>query len=104
MQRNREKTRIKCGLSFKKNGGKRKEITWENHKKKTPKTLWSKKASGCLLINPRPSQILKAKSGNGRHREEISIYREETNSWTWRTDLKLPRGRAKEGDGLGVWG
>ena len=32
------------------------------------------------------------------------IYRKETNSWTWRTDLWLPRGRGREWDGLGVWG
>ena len=34
------------------------------------------------------------------------IYRTETNSWIWRTDLWLPRGRGrgKEWDGLGVWG
>ena len=29
------------------------------------------------------------------------IYRKE-NSWTWRTDSWLPRGRRKEWDGLGV--
>ena len=29
------------------------------------------------------------------------IHRKETNSWTWRTDLQLPRG--KEWDELGVW-
>ena len=28
----------------------------------------------------------------------------ETNSWTWRIDLWLPRGSGKEWDGLGVWG
>ena len=32
------------------------------------------------------------------------IYRKEINSWTWRTDLWLPRGRENEWDGLGVWG
>ena len=32
------------------------------------------------------------------------IYRKETNSWTWRTHLCLPRGREREWDGLGVWG
>ena len=32
-----------------------------------------------------------------------SIYRKETNSWTWSTDLWLPRGREREWDGLGVW-
>ena len=30
------------------------------------------------------------------------IYRKETNSWTWRTDLLLPR--VREWDRLGVWG
>ena len=30
------------------------------------------------------------------------IYREETKSWTWRTDLWLPRRRGRKGDGLGV--
>ena len=25
-------------------------------------------------------------------------------SWTWRTDLWLPRGRGREWDGLGIWG
>ena len=29
---------------------------------------------------------------------------QERNSWTWRTDLWLPRGREREWDGLGVWG
>ena len=29
------------------------------------------------------------------------IYRKETNSWTWRTDLWLPRGSGKDGE-LGV--
>ena len=35
-----------------------------------------------------------------------AIYRKETNSWTWtwRTDLWLPRGKGIEWDGLGVWG
>ena len=32
------------------------------------------------------------------------IYRKETNSWTWRTDLWLPRGRGRKWDGLGDWG
>ena len=32
------------------------------------------------------------------------IHRKETNSWTWRTDLWLPRGRRREWDGLGVRG
>ena len=32
------------------------------------------------------------------------IYRKETNSWTWRTDLCLTRVWEKEWDGLGVWG
>ena len=32
------------------------------------------------------------------------ILRKETNSWTWRRDLWLPRGREREWDGLGVWG
>ena len=31
------------------------------------------------------------------------IYRKETNSWTWRTDLWLPRRREREWDGLGIW-
>ena len=30
------------------------------------------------------------------------FYKTETNSWTWRTDLSLPRGREREWDGLGV--
>ena len=30
------------------------------------------------------------------------IYRKETNSWTWRTDLWLPTRRGKEWDRLGV--
>ena len=29
---------------------------------------------------------------------------QKRNSWTWRTDLWLPRGRGRECDGLGVWG
>ena len=35
-----------------------------------------------------------------------SIYGKETNSWTWRTDSLLPRGREsqREQDRLGVWG
>ena len=34
------------------------------------------------------------------------IYRKETNSWTRKTDLWLPRGkgRGREWDGLGAWG
>ena len=32
------------------------------------------------------------------------VYRKETNSWTWGTDLWLPSGRGREWDGLGVWG
>ena len=32
------------------------------------------------------------------------IYRKETNSWTWRTDLWLLRGKGREWDGLGIWG
>ena len=34
------------------------------------------------------------------------FYRKETNSWTWRTDLWLPRGRGmeRESDGVRVWG
>ena len=32
------------------------------------------------------------------------ICRKETNSWTWRTDLWLPRGTEKEWKGLGSWG
>ena len=31
-------------------------------------------------------------------------YRTETNSWTWRTNLWLLRGRGREWDGLGVCG
>ena len=27
------------------------------------------------------------------------IYRKETNSWTWRTDLWLPKGRRREWEG-----
>ena len=27
------------------------------------------------------------------------IYRKETNSWTWRTDLSLPRGRQRDMEG-----
>ena len=33
---------------------------------------------------------------------DAAIYRTETDSQTWRTDLWLPRGRGKEWDGLGV--
>ena len=32
------------------------------------------------------------------------ISRKETNSWTWRTDVWLPRGRGREWDRLGVGG
>ena len=32
------------------------------------------------------------------------IYRTETVSQTWRTDLWLPRGRGREWGGRGVWG
>ena len=32
------------------------------------------------------------------------IYKKETNSWTWRTDLWLPKGRGREWDRLGVSG
>ena len=32
------------------------------------------------------------------------IYRKETNSQTWRTEVWLPRGRGREWDGRGVWG
>ena len=32
------------------------------------------------------------------------IYRKEADSQTQRTDLWLPRGRGREGDGQGVWG
>ena len=32
------------------------------------------------------------------------IYRKETNSQTWRTDLWLPGGGERKWDGLGVWG
>ena len=31
------------------------------------------------------------------------IYRQETNSWTWKTDLRLPGWTGREWDGLGVW-
>ena len=30
------------------------------------------------------------------------IYRKETNSCTWRTDLQLPRGKGMEWDGVGL--
>ena len=30
------------------------------------------------------------------------IYRKEKNSWTWRTDLWLPRGKGRDWEGLGV--
>ena len=33
-----------------------------------------------------------------------TFYRKEITSWTWRTDLWLPRGKGREWDGLGVWG
>ena len=29
---------------------------------------------------------------------------QKRNTWTWRTDLWLPRGRGKECDGMGIWG
>ena len=32
------------------------------------------------------------------------IYRKETNTWTWRINLWLTRGREREWDELGVWG
>ena len=32
-----------------------------------------------------------------------AIYRTGINSWTWRIDLWLPRGRGREWGGLGVW-
>ena len=32
------------------------------------------------------------------------FYGKETKSWTWRTDLWLPRGKEREWDGLGVGG
>ena len=32
------------------------------------------------------------------------IYRKETNSWIWRMDLWLPRGRGRELEEPGVWG
>ena len=32
------------------------------------------------------------------------IYRKETTSQTWRTEVWLPRGRGREWDGRGVWG
>ena len=31
------------------------------------------------------------------------IYQTETDSQTWRTDLRLPKGTGGEWDGLGVW-
>ena len=33
-----------------------------------------------------------------------AVYRKVTNSWTWRTDLWLPKRRGREWDRLGVWG
>ena len=33
-----------------------------------------------------------------------SFHRKKANSWMWRTDLWLPRGREREWEGLGVWG
>ena len=40
------------------------------------------------------------------HGTNEPIYRKETNSQTWRTDLWLPRGRGRreEWGGRGVWG
>ena len=32
------------------------------------------------------------------------IYRKETNSWTWRADLWLKRGRERKWNELGAWG
>ena len=32
-----------------------------------------------------------------------STYRKQTNSGTWKTDLRLPRGKVRDWDGLGVW-
>ena len=32
------------------------------------------------------------------------VYKTETDSQTWRTDLWLPRGRGRDWDRLGVWG
>ena len=32
------------------------------------------------------------------------IYRKESNSWIWKTDLWLSRWRERDWDGLGVWG
>ena len=40
--------------------------------------------------------------GNLMYGTNEPIYRIETNSWTWRTDLCLPRGRGREWDGLEV--
>ena len=37
------------------------------------------------------------------HGTNEPFYRKETNSWTWRTDLWLPRGKGREWDGPGVW-
>ena len=31
-------------------------------------------------------------------------YRKQTNSWTWRIDLWLPREKGREWEGLGAWG
>ena len=37
------------------------------------------------------------------HGTNEPIYRKETNSWTWRPDLWLPRWRGREWDEQGVW-
>jgi len=43
-------------------------------------------------------------TGNLIYGTNEPIYRKETDSWAWRTDLWLPSGRAREWEGLGVWG
>ena len=32
------------------------------------------------------------------------VFPQKRKSWTWRTDLWLPRGKGREWDGLGIWG
>ena len=41
--------------------------------------------------------------GNLRYGTTDPIYKTETESQTWRTDLGLPKGRGREWDELGVW-
>ena len=41
---------------------------------------------------------------NRKYGTDEPVYRTETDSQTWRTDMWLPRGRAREWDGWGVWG